>query len=196
VTSRRRFCTLISGGALIAAGLPAAAQQPATALLLVATAKLEDSSFKESVVLVTRHGRSRPLGVILNRPLGYRLGSDFDLPADDERMNLFYGGPVVQSQVVFAFRDAQNPGSAALSLGNDLYLSFQIDLLAELLPRRPRVEPLRVYVGHAGWASGQLEDEIARGDWLLAEPHSEHIFTREPGTLWSRLVETASQRSI
>ena len=52
-------------------------------------------------------------------------------------------------------------------------MSSSRELLRELLCRENPVEGLRVFAGHAGWAPGQLESEVARGDSHLRQTSRE-----------------------
>jgi putative transcriptional regulator len=46
------------------------------------------------------------------------------------------------------------------------------------------MEGLRIFVGHSGWALGQLEAEIARGDWTVAPAETDAIFHRKSEHPW------------
>ena len=37
-------------------------------------------------------------------------------------------------------------------------------------------DPLKLFLGHAGWGAGQLEGEIESGAWLTMPAASEHVF--------------------
>jgi putative AlgH/UPF0301 family transcriptional regulator len=41
-------------------------------------------------------------------------------------------------------------------------------------------------VGHAGWAGGQLEDELRTGSWLTMEATAQLVFSDQPD-LWSEV---------
>lgn len=193
---RRRFILALGGGLLLTRFGPAAlAQLVTSAMLLVASSRLEDPRFRETVVLVTRHGRSQPMGLILNRPLGHRLESIPGLPDNDGRLSLHIGGPVSPTQLVYLFQDTESPGSRALDLGQGLYMSFGPQLLTRLLQRRPPLKRLRLFFGFASWGKGQLEQEIERGDWLVANPEPNQLFSDEPSRLWRELVRQASERA-
>ena len=44
----------------------------------------------------------------------------------------------------------------------------------------------RVYVGHAGWGPGQLDAELARGDWLVTPADADSLFV-DVEQLWRHL---------
>ncbi|MDP6965965.1 MAG: YqgE/AlgH family protein, partial [Candidatus Marinimicrobia bacterium] len=46
----------------------------------------------------------------------------------------------------------------------------------------------RCFIGYAGWASGQLEAEIALGNWLLNPVIPELVFTDQPEGLWDSVL--------
>jgi putative transcriptional regulator len=51
---------------------------------------------------------------------------------------------------------------------------------------------IRAFAGHAGWAPGQLEGEIARGDWLVATADPSLIFDRAADSMWPELMQRLS----
>ncbi|HSG97896.1 MAG TPA: YqgE/AlgH family protein, partial [Woeseiaceae bacterium] len=53
---------------------------------------------------------------------------------------------------------------------------------------------LRFFIGYAGWAPRQLDKEMAHGSWRVLPGSSEHVFAREPKTLWKRLTLPQDQR--
>jgi putative transcriptional regulator len=53
-----------------------------------------------------------------------------------------------------------------------------------LLARDKPTDGLRIYVGHAGWGPGQLEAEIARGDWKLEPADAGAIFNEKSDHPW------------
>jgi putative transcriptional regulator len=173
-------------GCLLLAGWSARAQLDAQAMLLVARPQLNNPLFGESVVLVTRHGRSAPFGVILNRPA--RAAAD----AADER--LYLGGPVSPLTRPFLVEMAGGAPPDLLSLGQEIYLGFGEERLAELSAREPPPRRIRRFVGFSGWGHGQLENEIARGDWSLLPLEADLLFREDAAGLWRELLQRASRR--
>ena len=171
--------------------------QPMKSILLVARKNLPDPFFRDSVVLVTRSGGPAPVGVIVNHPTDVPLSRVF---SDIERLRsrdetLFFGGPVMPEQLLVVFRAAVPP-TAAIEVLDGVYMSLSRELLRELLGRENPVEGLRVFAGHAGWAPGQLESEVARGDWHLVTADARMVLEIEPEKLWKELERRASATTV
>jgi putative transcriptional regulator len=151
--------------------------KPPTTILIVARAELPDSNFKDAVVLVMNNIAPAPVGLIVNRPTKIRVSRLFPetarlAQADD---NVYFGGPVEIETVSFLFR-ADTPPEDAIQVLDGVYLSRDRDLLRKLLNREKPMEGLRIFIGYAGWGPGQLQAEIARGDWTLAAADIDAIF--------------------
>ena len=55
---------------------------------------------------------------------------------------------------------------------------------------------LRFYIGHSGWAAGQLDFELVRGDWHVVAADTDAIFSGETDLLWNRLIERLEPTGI
>jgi len=151
--------------------------KPLTTILLIARAELPDSNFKDSVVLVMNNIGPAPAGVIINRPTKIAVSHLFP---DLERLaqlndKLYFGGPVEIASVSFLFR-ADTPPEDATQVLDGVYFSTNRELLRKLLGRDKPMDGLRIFIGHSGWAPGQLEAEAARGDWTLVPAETDAIF--------------------
>src|SRR5262249_1804708 len=178
------FCAFLF---LLGASGPAPADEakPLTTILIVARAELPDSNFKDSVVVVMNNIAPAPVGLIVNRPTRIavsRLFPDLERVAqlDDK---VYFGGPVEIGSVSFLFRADTLPENATKVL-DGLYISTNEELLRKLLGRDKPMEGLRIFIGHSGWAPGQLEAEIARGDWTLGPAEADAIFGRKSEHPW------------
>ena len=183
----------LAAGAVCALLLLAVASWPAVAdessrlnaILLVARDGLPDPNFAGSVVLVINHVAEGPVGVIVNRPTRMSVPELFP---DLERLaaiedKAYFGGPVELGTVWFLFRASKPPASAARAF-EDVFLSADRDLLRRLLRRKNPMENLKIFVGHSGWAPGQLEAEIGRGDWTLERTESDAVFKPDVEHPW------------
>jgi putative transcriptional regulator len=172
---------------LAGASWPATAEEakPLTAILLVAQGELRDPNFAESVVLVMNHLGPAPVGLVVNRPTEIPVSHLFPdikrlAPLHDK---LYFGGPVQLGSVWFLFRAARPPEHAVQAFGG-IYLSANRDLLLQLLARDKPMDNLRIFIGHAGWAPGQLEAEIERGAWTLQRADADAIFKGKSEHPW------------
>ena len=174
---------------------PSAAQDRSGAALLVAKPGLTDPNFSETVVLVTQDaGAVTPggtAGVIINRPTNRSLASI--LPGERFARYtepVFFGGPVM-NQGLFALYRAGKPVGDSLTMLPGVFLALQPPTLDMLLQNPP--QSIRFYSGLSGWAPGQLQAEIERGDWFVLNADPDTVFAPETQArgLWRRLVRMA-----
>jgi putative transcriptional regulator len=192
----RALCALLL---LFAMSWPTSAgdAKPLTTILLVARTELPDPNFKDSVVLVMNNIGPAPVGVIINRPTRIavsRLFPDLERLArlDDK---LYFGGPVEIQTVSFLLRADTEPEHAT-KVVDGVYVSTNRELLRKLLGRDKPTEGLRIFIGYSGWAPGQLEAEIARGDWTLAPADAASLFERKSERPWpERQTPDAGRRT-
>ncbi len=173
--------------ALLGMSLPSPADdtRPLTTILLAARAELRDPHFQDSTVLVMNNIGPAPAGVITNRPT--RLAVSHLFP-EIERLaqlddKLYFGGPVDLTKVSFLFR-ADTGHEHAIEVLDGVYFSTDRELLRRLLGRDRPMDGLRIFIGHSAWARGQLEAEIARGDWTVAAATADAIFRGKSERPW------------
>jgi putative transcriptional regulator len=155
-----------------------------TAILLVARDSLPDSFFTDSLVLVMNNLGPAPVGIIVNRPTPVPVSKLFpELKRLDKAPDkMYFGGPVDVDSVWFLFRAAIAPAHAIQAF-EGVCLSADRPLLLTLLARDKPMEG-RIFLGHAGWAPGQLETEIARRDWTPKRAETEAIFSGKSEHPW------------
>ena len=186
---RRRAAAGALGALLLVFGVPwptsADDAKPLTAILLVARAELPDPNFADSVVLVMNNLGPAPVGVIINRPTQVPVSRLFpDLKRLRQQQDkVYFGGPVELGSVWFLFRAATRP-EHAIQVCDGVYFGASRELLLQLLGRAKPMDGLRIFIGYSGWSLGQLEAEIAHGDWTLARAESNAIFNGKPEHPW------------
>jgi putative transcriptional regulator len=162
---------------------------PAAGQLLVASPGLDGSWFERSVVLLLDYGAQGSVGLVLDRPSHLALAGL--LPDIGELRTredaLFLGGPV-EPAALFLLLSSPTPPPESQPLLGDIHVSRSIRALRDLLRKDAAGGRFRAYAGYAGWASGQLDAEVARGDWLIAPGTTESIFAERPHQLWRQLV--------
>jgi len=157
---------------------------------LVANRSLRDPTFVETVVLLVDYDDHGALGVVVNRPTDVPLVAA--LPEVKElkkrKDTVFLGGPVARDRMVLLLRaDAAPPES--IEVFERVYATGSLSALRHSIGHG---EAVRAYAGYAGWGPGQLDAEVARGDWLIGPADSKAIFDDPPNALWSRFVERFS----
>jgi putative transcriptional regulator len=165
-------------------------QQLRAGVFLVATHRVVDPRFSRSVVLLTQYDPERVMGVIINRPTEHQLADLLPhVEALRERSDrLFFGGPVSVDAIValiLCAEEVELPQTTRVF--GDVYLSGNPAAFAYIIGREREDEAFRGYAGHAGWAAGQLEGEIARGDWSVVDADAFTVFRREPSAVWRDL---------
>jgi putative transcriptional regulator len=151
--------------------------------LLVAGPRLLDPNFHRTVVLVVEHDEDGAMGLILNRPSP--IPADQAIPelaealGPDER--LWVGGPVQTTSVVVV-ADLGDADLEALRVRGDVGLVLPDADLDEVAVA---VRRARAFLGYAGWGPGQLDRELERDDWIVADFLEPDAFTDEPERLWS-----------
>lgn len=161
--------------------------------LLAAGAHIVDPRFRESLILITDHDRNGSAGLIVNHPthvaVTHALTGIKELrDLDDD--HLYVGGPIASDEVFILMRsDTPRPVRHVFA---NIYFGRGVEALRQLAPHVNAHEALRVYIGCVGWTAGQLEEEIERGDWIIAPPDGEAIFNASPQILWQRFIKNWS----
>ena len=155
----------------------------------MASIMLADGVFNQSVVLILDSDQDGALGVILNEisqtPLDAVL-PEWVVTVSEPRL-LFHGGPVSPNGAIclasVVADDEEPPGWRPLfsSVGL-LHLDTPIEIVSGAY------RDLRIFAGYAGWATGQLQAEIAEGMWYLAPADYSDVFSDHPLELWRTVL--------
>jgi putative transcriptional regulator len=176
-------------------------QEPTSFLvgkLLVAAPKMDDPRFAKTVIYMVKHNPSGAFGLIINRAFGagsmkeFLKGFDIDASAVEGDIRLHYGGPVSPA-VGFVLHTADFNGPDTQVVNDKMALTTEKSVLKAIAegqgPRR------RLFAfGYAGWGAGQLEGEIARGDWFNVPADEQLIFDEDLKTKWSRASDKVRVR--
>jgi putative transcriptional regulator len=166
-----------------------------SSFLLVASQQMSDPGFRKTVLLVTKHGNTGPIGVIINRPKEIRLDKIFPSFPAAKNFQLFFGGPAYPKQISYLVRGGEVvDGSLMVSKG--IYLAYDLPSLGEMLDGKRHYKDLRVMHGLASWASGQLEYEIKLGDWYVLPFDETVIFERPIADIWQELFNRANSIAL
>lgn len=96
---------------------------------LVASRRLDDPSFRETVVLLMRYGQNGAAGLVINRPLKVKLATvlpDFKDSAHRDKA-LYLGGPVEPAKMLLLEKSAK-PSQDSVPVFGDVYISSELCL--------------------------------------------------------------------
>jgi putative transcriptional regulator len=160
---------------------------------LVAGRHLGDPNFSESVVLLVDYNQDGAMGLVINQPTEVRLSTVLpEIEAVQQRTDTVYiGGPVARGQMLLLIRSGSQPEESRPVFANT-YISSSRAVLERMINHAQAGEKFRVYAGYAGWAPGQLDQEVSRGDWRVLPADAEIVFDRAAAEIWPELIRRGS----
>lgn len=139
---------------------------------LVAAPMLQDPNFSHSLVLLVAHGEDGALGLVINRSeavgcvgelLG-QLGLRGSQATHPEPLRI--GGPVAPEMGWVLFQPQGAPETELeIRLSAEVAVSPSREVL-DSIANEAGPQRYTIFLGHAGWAPGQLEEEVRIGAWL------------------------------
>lgn len=179
---------LVLGGSAAVGPLEHVGQDvsPEPGVLLVSKNEIEGGPFYQSVVLLLAHSDEGTLGLIVNQTTDVPLSDALPELGRGSSHTLYFGGPVGLSGLLYLFRSDKSVDDADRVMG-DVYYSGERALLEELIESEKGSDELRLFLGHSGWAPGQLDAELVRGSWDVVRADALTVFTKDPKSMWSEL---------
>jgi putative transcriptional regulator len=155
--------------------------------LLLDGGQLTGSFFHRTVVLICQHDREGALGLVLNRPTENKVGDALaaELPDPLNEQTLYLGGPVQPTALSYLHSDAYLPEASVMP---NLALGHSVEALVELSQSFSATQKLRLFAGYAGWAPGQLEEEMKRQAWVSHPASVDLVFDADPKGLWRSIL--------
>ncbi len=156
--------------------------------MLIAMPGMSDPRFDRSVIFMCAHSDNGAMGIIVNKrapmisfnELLERLDimpqeSRIKLPDDVQSMLVQFGGPVEPGRGFVLHTSDYFSADTSLPIDERVALTATLDILRAIAggqgPRRSLLA-----LGYAGWAPGQLEDEIQRNGWLSCTADEDLLF--------------------
>jgi putative transcriptional regulator len=150
---------------------------------LIAMPSLEGDDFSKSVTYLCQHDEEGALGLVINKQHKMKMGDIFKqlsltaIRPEIAETPLFAGGPV-QPERGFVLHTPVGNWDSTMRINDELALTSSKDIL-EAIAEDKGPEQWVVALGYAGWAAGQLEQEIQRNSWLHDRAEL-HIIFEEP----------------
>ncbi len=161
--------------------------------LLVASKQLKDSNFYKTVVLIVEDNENGSMGLVLNRPssilVNHALSEHFQLPESAELVHV--GGPV-EPAALFILHNLEELSHDGTGVIPGVWLGNSGEAFEDVLKSSDSHQPgvrFRVFCGCAGWSPGQLEGELAHGDWHVAPAIKSIVFAEDPYEIYEQMLQ-------
>ena len=160
---------------------------------LIAMPAMSDPNFSRTLTFICEHNERGALGIVVNRPIDVTLATlmrQVEVPFQDAPMYqapVFFGGPV-QLDHGFVLHRPVGDWKSTLSVG-DVGLTTSRDIL-EAMAHGSGPRQQLVALGYAGWAAGQLEDEIRHNGWLTTPANIDLIFDLPPESRYDAAMQS------
>ncbi len=162
---------------------------------LIATPELDNSHFYRSVVYVCTHSKEGAMGLVINHPLlDMTLAdvfSEMHISTDDNvqlASTVLLGGPL-QPDRGFVLHKLEQSWQSTLKVCDTVAVTSSQDILQAMAHNQGPNEALMI-LGYSGWASGTVEKEIAKNNWLVVPAQDDIIFGTPFSERWGRAIKS------
>ena len=168
--------------------------------MLIAMPAMLDERFSRSLIYICAHSSEGAMGIIVNHPAPNIDFSDLlvkldvipakdviRLPPQADVVKVMRGGPV-ETERGFVLHSADYyVENSTLPIDDGICLTATIDILKAIARGNGPASAI-LALGYAGWAPGQLENEIQGNGWLHCAADSELIFGADVGGKYERAL--------
>lgn len=168
--------------------------------LLIAMPVMDDERFARSVIYLCAHSSEGAMGIIVNRPAGsidfpellvqldiINEADQIKLPGGAEDMKVMKGGPVDTGRGFVLHSSDFFIEDATLSIDDGICLTATLDILKAIAAGAGPKHAI-LALGYAGWAPGQLENEIQHNGWLHCPADADLVFGRDAEDKYQRAL--------
>src|SRR3984893_105709 len=156
--------------------------------MLIAMPAMRDDRFARSVIYVCAHSSEGAMGIVVNQPAANINFPDLlvqlevipaadliQLPSRAETVKVLKGGPVETGRGFVLHTADFFIENSTLPIDDGICLTATLDIL-KAIARGDGPASAVLALGYAGWAPGQLENEIQENGWLHCTADSDLIF--------------------
>ncbi|HKA73199.1 MAG TPA: YqgE/AlgH family protein [Xanthobacteraceae bacterium] len=169
--------------------------------MLIAMPSMRDERFTRSVIYVCAHSSEGAMGIIVNQPaaninfpdllvqLEVIPASDLiQLPRRAGAIKVLRGGPVETGRGFVLHSADFFIENSTLPIDEGICLTATLDIL-KAIARGDGPASALLALGYAGWAAGQLENEIQENGWLHCAADPELIFGMDTETKYEKALK-------
>ena len=147
---------------------------------LIAMPNLLDPNFYQTVTYICAHNDEGAMGIVINRPLECELGeilAQMKLKPQNKTIRqapVYHGGPV-HTDRGFVLHEPDSQWDSSININDVLGVTTSLDIL-HAIAESAGPKNFMIALGYAGWAAGQLENEIKDNAWLNVSADLDIIF--------------------
>jgi putative transcriptional regulator len=168
--------------------------------MLIAMPAMGDERFTRSVIYVCAHSNEGAMGIIVNQPASNIKFPDLlvqlevipaaeriELPVQAGDVKVLKGGPVETGRGFVLHSADFFIENSTLPIDEGICLTATIDILKAIARGNGPASAI-LALGYAGWAPGQLEQEIQDNGWLHCAADPELIFGTDTGGKYEKAL--------
>jgi putative transcriptional regulator len=161
---------------------------------------MSDERFTRAVIYVCAHSTEGAMGIIVNQPAQNIKFPDLlvqlevipaaeriQLPNRAEDVKVLKGGPVETGRGFVLHSADFFIENSTLPIDEGICLTATLDILKAIARGNGPASAI-LALGYAGWAPGQLEQEIQQNGWLHCAADPELIFGRDTDTKYEKAL--------
>ena len=151
---------------------------------LPAMPSMSEGIFSQSITYICEHGESGAMGIVINQPLELSVAEIFEhleitTLQDFSNVPVMAGGPVQMDHGFVLHRNCTASWESSIKVTAEITLTTSCDILRAIAKNTGPTDHL-IALGYAGWAAGQLEQELTDNSWLTLPANSDIIFGTAP----------------
>jgi putative transcriptional regulator len=168
--------------------------------MLIAMPAMNDERFSRAVIYVCAHSTEGAMGIIVNHPAANIKFPDLlvqlevipaaeriQLPTRAEDVKVLKGGPVETGRGFVLHSADFFIENSTLPIDEGICLTATLDILKAIARGNGPASAI-LALGYAGWAPGQLEQEIQQNGWLHCAADPELIFGTDTETKYEKAL--------
>lgn len=162
---------------------------------LIAMPNMNDPEFDHTVTLVCQQDQEMgAFGITINRPTDITLDELFkqlEIPLKNDAIKqttAVVGGPV-QPEQGFVIHSADQRWDSTFKVSEHISVTSSRDIL-EAIAQNEGPKHFILALGCAGWAPGQLEEELKENTWLTTKADNRILFELPYNKRWKKAADT------
>jgi putative transcriptional regulator len=168
--------------------------------MLIAMPTMRDERFARTLIYICAHSSDGAMGIVVNQPAANIRFPDLlvqldvipakdliQLPRKAGTVKVLKGGPVETGRGFVLHSEDFFIENSTLPIDNGICLTATLDIL-KAIAQGDGPQSAVLALGYAGWAPGQLENEIQENGWLNCDADPELVFGADTAVKYEKAM--------